>query len=156
MLLALTIAGSEGDDGAPGADGIDGAAGLACWDLNGIGQADPEEDLNGDGVVDVLDCNAIAGGAYEVQAPHAGYFTENEYAGTNDCLACRGLIGADMLMRAHFTWEGIATNITGQQRWWCILIAFFRGARFACLRNKLAAECLKWWAPGESNPEPAD
>jgi len=119
VLLAFTIAGCEGDDGAPGADGVDGvdgvdgAAGLACWDLNGNGQADPEEDLNGDGVVDVLDCNAIAGGAYEIQKLHAGYFTENEYTGTNDCLACHGLIGADMLMRAHFTWDGIATNITG-------------------------------------------
>jgi len=116
VLLAFTIAGCEGDDGAPGADGVDGVNGvdgLACWDLNGNGQGDPEEDLNGDGVVDVLDCNAIAGGAYEIQKLHAGYFTENEYTGTNDCLACHGLIGADMLMRAHFTWDGIATNITG-------------------------------------------
>lgn len=122
VLLAFTIAGCEGDDGAPGADGADGvdgvngadgADGLACWDLNGNGVGDPEEDLNGDGVVDVLDCNAVAGGAYEIQKLHAGYFTENEYTGTNDCLACHGLIGADMLMRAHFTWEGVATNITG-------------------------------------------
>ena len=122
VLLAFTIAGCEGDDGAPGADGADGvdgingadgADGIACWDLNGNGVGDPEEDVNGDGVVDVLDCNAIAGGAYEIQKLHAGYFTENEYTGTNDCLACHGLIGADMLMRAHFTWEGVATNITG-------------------------------------------
>jgi len=119
VLLAVTIAGCEGDDGAPGADGVDGvsgvdgADGMACWDLNGNGQGDPEEDLNGDGVVDVLDCNAIAGGAYEIQKLHSGYFTENEYTGTNDCLACHGLMGADMLMRAHFTWEGVATNITG-------------------------------------------
>jgi hypothetical protein len=26
----------------------------------------------------------------------------------------------------------------------------------ACLRNRSAAESVKWWAPGESNPEPAD
>ena len=125
IFLALSIAGCEGDDGiggldgldgvdgAPGVSGADGSDGVACWDLNGNGVGDPEEDLNGDGVVDVLDCNAIAGGAYEVQKLHVGYFTEKEYTGTNDCLACHGLIGADMLMRAHFTWKGVATNITG-------------------------------------------
>ncbi len=66
-LLLLTasvflIAGCEGDDGAPGAagaagaPGAEGAAGVACWDLDEDGVADPEEDLNGDGSVDVLDC----------------------------------------------------------------------------------------------------
>ncbi|MDH3906247.1 MAG: multiheme c-type cytochrome, partial [Gammaproteobacteria bacterium] len=122
MFLALAIAGCEGDDGLEGVDGISGvdgadgapgADGLACWDLNGNGEGDPDEDLNGDGAFDALDCNAIASGAYEGQKLHVGYFTENEYTGTNDCLACHGLIGADMLMRAHFTWEGVATNITG-------------------------------------------
>ena len=56
VLLALAIAGCEGDDGAPGADGADGvdgvngvdgadgASGVACWDLNGNGVEDPEED----------------------------------------------------------------------------------------------------------------
>jgi octaheme c-type cytochrome (tetrathionate reductase family) len=116
VLLAFVIAGCEGDDGAAGADGadgvdgvdgVDGADGVACWDLNSNGVGDPEEDLNGDGVVDVLDCNAIASGM------HASYFTDNEYTGTNDCLNCHGLIGADMLMRAHFTWEGVSSNITG-------------------------------------------
>jgi hypothetical protein len=28
----------------------------ACWDLNGNGTADPEEDANGDGVASGLDC----------------------------------------------------------------------------------------------------
>ena len=65
-VLALGFAGCEGDDGddgaagPAGADGIDGSNGISCWDLNEIGVADPEEDLNGDGVVDVLDCNALA------------------------------------------------------------------------------------------------
>ena len=122
VLLAFTIAGCEGDDGAAGADGADGvdgldgapgAGGVACWDLNANGVGDPEEDLNGDGAVDVLDCNAIASGASDFQKLHVDYFTENAYAGTNDCLACHGLIGVDMLMRAHFTWEGVSTNITG-------------------------------------------
>jgi len=122
LFFALSIAGCEGDDGAPGADGadgvdgvngVDGASGVACWDLNGNGVGDPEEDLNGDGVVDVLDCNAIASGAYGAEKLHAGYFTEKAYEGTSDCLKCHGMIGADMLMRAHFTWQGVSSNITG-------------------------------------------
>lgn len=36
--------------------GPTGAAGLPCWDTNGNGIADAEEDLNGDGVVDMQDC----------------------------------------------------------------------------------------------------
>lgn len=58
---AFLIAGCEGDDGAPGAAGPAGPAGsdgFSCWDLNENGIADPEEDLNGDGVVDTLDCRA--------------------------------------------------------------------------------------------------
>lgn len=55
LLAALGVAGCSGDDGDRGAVG---AAGTACWDLNENGVGDPEEDRNGDGVVDVLDCNA--------------------------------------------------------------------------------------------------
>ena len=75
IFLGLAIAGCEGDDGDDGAPGPagqpgeDGAAGLACWDLNenGVGDLvlpDPPftEDLNQDGVVNVFDCNATAGG----------------------------------------------------------------------------------------------
>jgi hypothetical protein len=46
-------AGEGGEEGAPGEDGEDG---LPCWDTNGNGEPDPEEDTNGDGVVDVEDC----------------------------------------------------------------------------------------------------
>ncbi len=38
-----------------------GPAGLACWDLNGNGQPDAEEDINADGVWDARDCQGIAG-----------------------------------------------------------------------------------------------
>ncbi len=113
FALAFTLAGCEGDDGAPGADGTDGADGISCWDLNANGQADADEDLNGDGVVDAVDCNAIASGAYEAVQLHKGYFTDNAYEGTQSCLNCHGLEGMDMLARAHFTWQGLATNITG-------------------------------------------
>ena len=70
--LGLGLAGCEGDDGLAGSDGTngvdgaDGAAGQACWDLNNNGVGDPDEDINGDGVIDVYDCNAYASGAYEI------------------------------------------------------------------------------------------
>ena len=59
-ILSLGMAGcggSDGDRGASGTDGTDGGDGLACWDLNGNGVPDfPDEDTNGDGVIDVFDC----------------------------------------------------------------------------------------------------
>ncbi len=53
---AAGSAGSAGATGADGAAGADGTSGLACWDLNENGVADADEDLNGDGIIDVLDC----------------------------------------------------------------------------------------------------
>ncbi|MDH3614416.1 MAG: hypothetical protein OES10_14200 [Gammaproteobacteria bacterium] len=59
--LAFALGGCEGDDGRDGAAGTDGTDGQDCWDLNGNGVGDlATEDLNVDGVVDVLDCNASA------------------------------------------------------------------------------------------------
>jgi uncharacterized protein YjbI with pentapeptide repeats len=41
---------------------VQGPAGLPCWDLNGNGVGDPlTEDVNGDGAVDVLDCQGPQG-----------------------------------------------------------------------------------------------
>ena len=121
VLLAFILVGCDGDDGADGlagaigADGLDGDGGLNCWDLNANGVPDPEEDLNGDGVVDVLDCNALSGGAYENEQLHIGYFTDHDYEGTESCLNCHGLIGEDMLTNAHFAWQGVASNIEGYE-----------------------------------------
>ncbi len=54
--------GPQGLSGADGADGVDGVNGIACWDLNGNGTGDiPAEDINGDLVVDVLDCTGPQG-----------------------------------------------------------------------------------------------
>jgi hypothetical protein len=50
--------GSDGSDGTSGSDGADGTNGLACWDLNENGVADPGEDTNGDSEVNVFDCRA--------------------------------------------------------------------------------------------------
>jgi len=123
VLLAFALTGCEdgkdgtdGLNGADGADGLDGAAGISCWDLNQNGVPDPaSEDLNGDGAVNTLDCNALASGAYEVEQLHIGYFTDNAYLGTDSCLDCHGLIGDELLTNAHFTWQGTSTNITGYE-----------------------------------------
>ncbi len=114
--LGLGLMGCEGDDGAPGVDGIsglDGTDGQACWDLNNNGAGDPEEDLNGDTVVDVYDCNAFASGAYEIGQLHAGYFTEHTYDGTQSCLNCHGKLADEFLTTAHWKWEGVSSNIEG-------------------------------------------
>ena len=66
ITAALVLAGcggSDGDRGPSGSDGGDGDTGLSCWDLNGNGIRDfPEEDTNGDGVIDVFDCRAPGAG----------------------------------------------------------------------------------------------
>ncbi|MGD8451063.1 MAG: hypothetical protein PVJ57_04535 [Phycisphaerae bacterium] len=41
--------------------GVPGENGLSCWDLNGNGVADPEEDINGDGNFDAYDCQGTDG-----------------------------------------------------------------------------------------------
>ncbi len=54
--------GLQGLAGDPGAQGPAGADGISCWDLNGNGAGDPAtEDLNGDLVVNVLDCRGAQG-----------------------------------------------------------------------------------------------
>ena len=54
--------GISGRNGTPGTNGIDGADGLDCWDLNGDGLRDfRTEDINGDKLVDVLDCQGPQG-----------------------------------------------------------------------------------------------
>jgi len=61
--------GPPGADGRPGADGEPGAAGLpgaagqsgtCCWDLDGNGIGTRDEDINGDGVYDAMDCQGVA------------------------------------------------------------------------------------------------
>ena len=60
VTLTLGLAGCDGDDGAAGstgAAGTPGSDGQACWDLNGNGVGDVgTEDIDDNGVVDVLDC----------------------------------------------------------------------------------------------------
>ena len=73
-LFGFALAGcDDGDDGRDGTDGMDGATGLSCWDLNENGIKDfPDEDTNGDGVIDVNDCrgeDAIAGDGGDLSDP---------------------------------------------------------------------------------------
>jgi len=49
---------SDGADGSNGSNGLDGAIGQSCWDLNGNGFPDGNEDLNSDNLVNTLDCLA--------------------------------------------------------------------------------------------------
>lgn len=50
------IKGDQGGPGAQGVPGVVGEPGLACWDSNEDGFPDLEEDRNGDGLVNVEDC----------------------------------------------------------------------------------------------------
>lgn len=49
-------AGPQGPQGPAGSVGPRGEPGIACWDLNGNGQPDLGEDVNLDGLYNVLDC----------------------------------------------------------------------------------------------------
>lgn len=56
--------GVAGTDGQNGINGSDGFNGLSCWDLNGDDITDANEDLNGDGYWDTLDCKGASGVLY--------------------------------------------------------------------------------------------
>ena len=58
--------GPQGPKGDRGPQGPPGPPGLHCWDLDGDNSPDPEEDINGDGLVDVLDCKGPPGPPGEV------------------------------------------------------------------------------------------
>ena len=56
--------GEVGPLGEPGREGPAGGNGVSCWDLNGDGQAEPEEDTKLDWIVDFRDCQRPAGRAW--------------------------------------------------------------------------------------------
>ncbi|MGD9386983.1 MAG: tetrathionate reductase family octaheme c-type cytochrome [Gammaproteobacteria bacterium] len=114
ILLAglLALGGCEGDDGDPGPAGADGSDGISCWDLNENGVADPEEDTNGDGVVDVFDCQTPPPSIGEPETLHAAYFADRPYE-DGACLNCHGKIGDEILTTGHWKWEGVAAGIEG-------------------------------------------
>lgn len=48
--------GPSGAMGSPGPPGAQGSAGISCWDINSNGLQEAFEDVNGDGFVNVSDC----------------------------------------------------------------------------------------------------
>ncbi len=69
--LGAALLQNQGGDPPAGAPvpGADGADGLNCWDLNGNGEADAAEDVNGDGQFTALDCQGLPGSAGPDGAP---------------------------------------------------------------------------------------
>jgi len=63
-------------DGNPGPAGPPGDDGLSCWDLDGDGVADVEEDINNDGSWNALDCSGDSAPG-ELTLPFAGTNTTN-------------------------------------------------------------------------------
>jgi hypothetical protein len=62
LISPIFLCAACGSDPAiHGSDGSSGANGQDCWDLNGNGAADEAEDLNGDGSIDVGDCQGAPG-----------------------------------------------------------------------------------------------
>jgi hypothetical protein len=66
LWFAASVGVSQAGDAANGgtgqpAPGAPGEPGLDCWDLNDNGVEDAEEDVNGDGVWDALDCQGPQG-----------------------------------------------------------------------------------------------
>lgn len=59
--LAVNQAIDEAQGENQATQGEPGAPGINCWDLDGDGVDDPEEDVNGDGVWDALDCQGPPG-----------------------------------------------------------------------------------------------
>lgn len=59
-----------------GNPGPAGTAGLSCWDLDGDRVKDPNEDRNGDGVHDALDCQGAGGDSvWSVNTENEAYYT---------------------------------------------------------------------------------
>ncbi len=66
VMLLVGCASDERTVGAPGADGLD------CWDQNGDGVADPDEDRNGDGDWTADDCIGDGGGSTDETGAYLG------------------------------------------------------------------------------------
>lgn len=60
-VVEQDIVGPRGDTGDEGARGEPGAPGVSCWDLNGDGVGQADEDRNGDGNFNAIDCQGATG-----------------------------------------------------------------------------------------------
>ncbi len=98
--LAAALLAQPAPDGGVGQP-IPGVDGLNCWDVNGNGTDDIEEDVNGDGVFDALDCQGPAGindgiNCWDLNGNGLADDGEDTNAdGFVYVLDCRGSAGAD-------------------------------------------------------------
>lgn len=46
---------------------------------------------------------------------HINYFTSNPYTGTSSCLQCHAAEGNDVLATGHWKWQGVASNVEGEE-----------------------------------------
>lgn len=80
----------------------EGPMGLSCWDLDGSGTGEPNEDINGDGNFDALDCQSASGGngtnglaCWDLDGNGVGEPNEDtNNDGMYDALDCQGEQGA--------------------------------------------------------------
>lgn len=136
----LDCAGADGAPGAPGADGAtgaagadgtagrDGADGLSCWDTNGDGMEDDDEDMNGDGAWTAADCQGESTGGALTKASlytvTGGSATESIAAcdDNDDVLLTGGCRFQESCIPAHFT--GVpeyADDASQPAQWRCAL-----------------------------------
>ena len=90
---------SQAAQGAPGAPGEKGIPGVSCWDLNGDGIGQPDEDINDDGNFNTLDCKGAVGAAaiacWDLNGNGIGEPTEDKnHDGNFTVEDCQGSIGA--------------------------------------------------------------
>jgi hypothetical protein len=78
------VAGEKGLPGMEGLPGIHGLNGISCWDLNRDGIDDGEEDENGDGYWDALDCQGSATSSSSVPVIWSGYCNVNGISSAGD------------------------------------------------------------------------
>ncbi len=83
--------GSDGQAGPSGPAGPAGADGIDCWDTNRDGVADPNEDINNDGVIDIDDCRGPGGGQTGPAGP-AGPAGPSGPAGASGANLCNTFI----------------------------------------------------------------
>jgi len=93
--------GSAGPPGGSGSQGTPGTGGISCWDLDGDGVADPDEDVNDDGDFNALDCIGPKGpqgpagvSCWDINGNGIGEPAEDINGDGNfDAFDCQGLAG---------------------------------------------------------------
>lgn len=141
--------GPQGPQGETGPQGPQGDAGTACWDLNGNGVADlPDEDINEDDTVDILDCQGAQGppGPIGLYASGVlGVSTVMECVNVGDGFECNSQLKSHILMEVTEGQEimleavSVATEDTtsiyvGKQTAPCPGGTHSTGAYFVCVK----------------------